>query len=78
MPDAYHCKWSSCVLQNGVLRIRYPRDDDELDLEVDEGQEGVGDSRRPPHGAAAADKPPKRRGGSRSKRASSNGAAAGD
>jgi len=36
VPDAYLCKWSSCVVQNGVLRIRYPRDDDEVDLDVED------------------------------------------
>ena len=56
VPDAYLCKWTSCVLQKGVLRIRYPRDDEEVDLEVDEVDEvtSQGDSRQPPHGAAAA------------------------
>ena len=36
VPDAYLCKWSSCVVKNGVLRIRYPRDDDEIDLDVED------------------------------------------
>ena len=35
VPDAYLCKWSSCVVQNGVLRIRYPKDEDEVDVEVE-------------------------------------------
>ena len=35
VPDAYQCRWSACNVQNGVLRIRYPRDDDEEDVEVE-------------------------------------------
>ena len=32
VPDAYHPRWSACDVADGVLRVRYKRDEDELEV----------------------------------------------